>query len=77
MFLCLQWSIKKHKKAQNATSKQQGYGGPTKLVKVLLYIRTKTSLLGQFNKLNCLDDLIYITTEWHVRSQQKCMSKND
>ena len=46
-----------------------------KLVKVLLYIRTKTSLLGQFNKLNCLDDLIYITTEWHVRSQQKCMSK--
>ena len=48
----------KHKKAQNATSN----GGLTKPVKVLLYIRTKTSLLGPFKKLNCLDDLIYITT---------------
>ena len=39
-----------------------GYGGPTKPVIVLPYIRTKTSFLGPFKKLNCLDDLIYITT---------------
>ena len=68
---------KKHKKAENATSKQQGYGGPTKPVIVLPYIQTKTSLLGPFRKLNCLDDLIYITTKSHVQSQQKSMSKND
>ena len=59
-------STKKHKKAQNATNEQEGYGGPTKPVIVLLYIRTKTSLLGPFKKLNCLDDLIYITTHISV-----------
>ena len=32
--------------------------------------------MGPLKKLNCLDDLIYITTEY-VQSQQKCMSKND
>ena len=36
--------------------------GPTKPVTVFSYIRTKTSLLGLFKKLNCLDDLTYITT---------------
>ena len=46
----------KCKKAQNATSEQYKYGGPTKPVKVLSHIRTKTSLLGPFKKLNCLDD---------------------
>ena len=40
-----------------------GYGATTKPVIVLPSIRTKTSLLGPFKKLNCLDDLIYITTE--------------
>ena len=69
-------STKKHKKAQNATSKQWGNGGPIKPVIVLPYIWTKTSFLGLFKKLNCLDDLIYTTTKWHVQSQQKCMSKN-
>ena len=39
-----------------------GYGGTTKPVIVLPSIRTKTSLFGPFKKLNCLDDLIYITT---------------
>ena len=33
---------KSKKKPQNATSKQKGYGGPTKQVIVLPYIRTKT-----------------------------------
>ena len=56
-------STKKHKKAQNATSEQYGYGGPTKPVKVLQYVRTKTSFLEQFKKLNCLDDFIQITTK--------------
>ena len=32
------------------------YGGPTKLIKVLPYIRIKSSLLRLFKKLNCLDD---------------------
>ena len=61
----------KHKKAQNATSKQQRCGGPTKPVKVLPYIRTKTSLLGPYKKLNCLDDLIYITTQIDLKLFQK------
>ena len=30
--------------------------GPTKLVKVLTYIQTKTSLVGLVKKLNCLND---------------------
>ena len=30
---------------------------------VLPYIRTKISLLRPFKKLNCLDDLVYITTQ--------------
>ena len=46
----------KRKKAQNATSEQYKYGGPTKPVKALPHIRTKTSLLGPFKKLNCLND---------------------
>ena len=39
-----------------------GYDSPAKLVVVLPSIPTKTSLLGPFKKLNCLDDIIYITT---------------
>ena len=39
-----------------------GYSGSTKPVIVLPYVRTKTSLLGPFKKLNCFDDLIYIIT---------------
>ena len=31
------------------------YGGPTKLVKVLLFMRAKTSLLELVKKINCLD----------------------
>ena len=31
------------------------YGIPTKLVKGLLFIRAKTSLLGLVKKINCLD----------------------
>ena len=30
--------------------------GPTKLVKVYTYIRTKTSLVGPVKKLSCLND---------------------
>ena len=30
--------------------------GPTKIVKVLSYIRTKTSSVGPVKKLNCLND---------------------
>ena len=52
----------KAQKALNATSKQKGSGGPTKPVKVHPHIPTKTSLLEPFKKLNCVDDLIYITT---------------
>ena len=37
--------------------------GPDKDTYVLTYMRTKTSLLGPFKKLNCLDNLIYITTK--------------
>ena len=36
---------------------------PHKDTYVLMYVRTKTSLLGPFRKKNCLDDLIYITTQ--------------
>ena len=35
---------------------------PHKDTYVLMYIQTKTRLLGPFKKLNCLNDLIYITT---------------
>ena len=35
-------------KAQNATSKQLRYGGPTTPIIVLPYIRTKNSFLGPF-----------------------------
>ena len=38
-------------KAQNATSEQLGYGGPTKPIIVLSYIQTKTSFLGPFKNL--------------------------
>ena len=53
----------KSTKTTNATSKQSGYGGPTKQVIVLPSIRTK---LGPVKKLNCLSDLIYITTKRRV-----------
>ena len=56
---------KKHKKAQNATSEQYGYDGPTKSVTVLPYIRTKPSLLRPFKILDCLDDLIYTTAVYY------------
>ena len=36
---------------------------PHKDTYVLMYIRTKSSLLGPFKKVNYLDDLIYITTQ--------------
>ena len=34
------------------------YGGPTKLVKVLSYIRTKSSFFRPVKKLNYLNDII-------------------
>ena len=59
-------STKNPKTQPNKSTKRYkqtvGYDGPTKPVIVLPYIRTKTSFLGPFKKLNCLDDLIYITT---------------
>ena len=58
-----QKSTKKHQKAIKSTKKHKTLHGNSKgIVVPLPYIRTKTSLLGPFEKLNCLDDLIYITT---------------
>ena len=42
------------------------YGGPTKLVKVLMYVRTKAVFTKSVKKLNCLDNLIYITTKFII-----------
>ena len=47
--------LKENQKKQKSPHKVI-YGAPSKLVKILKYVRTKTSLVGPVVKLNCLND---------------------
>ena len=47
--------LKENQKKQKSPHKVI-YGAPTKLVKVLTYVPTKTSLMGPVKKLNCFND---------------------